>query len=308
MRIYRLSAILALLLPTLGTAFAQEALSNERSGQIARINQAITQKHARWIAGETSVSRQSDADWQYLVGLDFQPIKAEPLDDSSEKAYLPPVFDWLYNNGNFVSGVRHQGKCGSCWSFAMTAALESYVLIARRTPNRDINLSEQVMLSCSGAGSCKGGLLNADYLKTTGLPPDSFFPYNGTDSSCSGAAPGWQNSAYKIGGWGGVTKNINSIKAALVKYGPLPTALMVYEDFMHYKGGIYSSVSGKKIGGHAVLLVGYNDIEQYFVVKNSWGTDWGENGFFRIAYSEMNNKISFGLSTIAYHTDKPRAE
>ena len=81
---------------------------------------------------------------------------------------------------------------------------------------------------------------------------------------------------------------------------------MVYEDFMHYKSGIYSYTTGKKLGGHAILLVGYNDAESYFIVKNSWGTGWGEDGFFRIAYSEMNTVINFGLSTIAYKAAAPK--
>jgi C1A family cysteine protease len=75
---------------------------------------------------------------------------------------------------------------------------------------------------------------------------------------------------------------------------------MVYEDFKHYKSGVYSYVSGKKLGGHAILLVGYDDKEQCFIVKNSWGPDWGENGFFRIAYSELDSVVGFGKNTVAY--------
>ena len=78
--------------------------------------------------------------------------------------------------------------------------------------------------------------------------------------------------------------------------------MLVYEDFRHYKSGIYSRVSGKYLGGHAVLLVGYNDDEEYFMVKNSWGPDWGEDGYFRIAYSEMRSRVFFGgLYSLAYH-------
>ena len=76
---------------------------------------------------------------------------------------------------------------------------------------------------------------------------------------------------------------------------------------MHYKSGIYSYTTGKKLGGHAVLLVGYNDAEQYFLVKNSWDTGWGEGGFFKIAYSQMDNEVNFAMSTIAYYTAKEEA-
>jgi C1A family cysteine protease len=179
--------------------------------------------------------------------------------------------------------------------------MESYVLRTQHMPGQDINLSEQVMLSCSGAGSCQGGQLNPTFLKTTGLPLEEAYPYTATDGNCSTAAAGWQDNAYKIAGWGSVSHTVAAMKAALNKYGPLPVGMMVYEDFMHYKNGIYSYTTGKKLGGHGVLLVGYNDEEQSFTVKNSWDTGWGEGGFFRIAYSEVTNSVNFGMSAVAYY-------
>ena len=139
------------------------------------------------------------------------------------------------------------------------------------------------MLSCSGTGSCNGGRLNAGYLEKSGLPPEKFYPYTATNGTCSDLIEGWQNEAYKIGDYKSVWRNESSLKKALVKYGPLPTAMMVYEDFMHYKSGIYSHVTGKKLGGHAVMLIGYNDAEEYFIVKNSSSVKWGEEGYFKIA-------------------------
>ena len=62
--------------------------------------------------------------------------------------------------------------------------------------------------------------------------------------------------------------------------------MTVYKDFTHYKSGIYKHVDGNKLGGHAVTIVGYNDAEKYWLVRNSWGTHWGENGYFKIAYGE----------------------
>jgi C1A family cysteine protease len=201
-----------------------------------------------------------------------------------------------------VTGVRNQKKCGSCWAFALTAGLESYVLRTQNKPGKDVDLSEQVMVSCSGVGSCNGGTLDADYLQSTGLPLETDYPYTATDGNCSSASPGWEKTAYKIGGWNSVSHTLASMKSALVKYGPLPTAMWVYEDFMHYKSGVYSYTTGKKLGGHAVVIVGYNDAEQYFTVKNSWGPGWGEDGFFRIAYSEITDSVGFGFSTIAYQS------
>jgi hypothetical protein len=93
---------------------------------------------------------------------------------------------------------------------------------------------------------------------------------------------------------------VDALKNGLYRYGPLVTTMRVYSDFFYYNGGIYSYSSGSYQGSHGVLLVGYDDIEQYFIVKNSWGTDWGESGYFRIAYSELNSVTSLGFWTIAY--------
>jgi len=294
--------VLAAALFAAAPASGQEALSGDVKQQIKEVQDAIEKTGAKWTAGETSVSYDRE-NWPNLVGLDFAPIDAEPI-ELEAAAELPAALDWRDANGNFVTGPKNQKKCGSCWAFSMTGGLESYTLLKKNTPGQDLDLSEQVMLSCSGAGSCKGGRLTAGYLQKTGLPLESAYPYTGADGSCSSAAPGWQAGASKIGAWGSVSGNLTAIKTALVKYGPLPIAYMVYEDFMHYKSGIYSYTTGKRLGGHAVLLVGYNDAEKYFSVKNSWDTTWGEQGFFRIAYSQLDNSVNFGLSTIAYRAAK----
>ncbi|MCX5791891.1 MAG: C1 family peptidase [Elusimicrobia bacterium] len=283
-------------------AFSQQTLSGDVKDQIKTVQDAIKKAGAKWTAGETSVSANRE-DWKYLVGLNFQTVDAEPI-ELVTAAELPPSIDWRAANGNYVTAPRNQKKCGSCWAFAMTAGLEAYTLLKQNTPDVDLDLSEQVMVSCSGAGSCNGGQLSAGFLQKTGLPLESAYPYTATDGSCATAAAGWQASAYKVGAWGSVSKNLTAIKTALIKYGPLPTAMMVYEDFMHYKTGVYSYTTGKKLGGHAILLVGYNDEGQYFILKNSWDTGWGENGFFRVAYSEMGTVVNLGLSTIAYRTSK----
>ena len=302
--IFGLAAFLMILAGS-APAFSKDSVAANIKEQIALIQTLITQNGGKWVAGETSLSNLSMEEWQMRVGLNFKALNAPDIPELT--AVTPPAsLDWRNSNGSYVTGIRNQAKCGSCWAFSLTGGLESYVLITSSRPGADIDLSEQVMLSCSGAGSCNGGYLDAGYLQSTGLPLETVYPYTATDGVCSSASAGWQSSAYKIGSWGSVPKKLASIKAALAALGPLPTAFMVYEDFMHYKSGIYSYATGKKLGGHAVLLVGYNDAENYFIVKNSWGTGWGEDGFFRIAYSEMNNVINFGLSTVAYKAAAPK--
>jgi len=287
------------------TAFAQGPAFSALDAEIADLNSAIQKKGAQWTAGETSLSRLSPEELKKRVGTGELKINAKPVpEDMGILSALPASLDWRSQDGDFVSAIKDQGNCGSCWAFAMTGGLESNALLTRAATGY-ANLSEQVLISCGGVGSCNGGTLNAKFLETTGLPPDSYYPYTATNGNCSAAAPDWRSATYKIGSWGSVSRRLSSIKSALAKYGPLPTSFLVFADFKHYKSGVYSHIPGLSdifhfLGGHAVLIVGYNDDGQYFIVKNSWGKDWGEGGYFRIAYSELRTDSLFGLSTIAY--------
>lgn len=84
---------------------------------------------------------------------------------------------------------------------------------------------------------------------------------------------------------------VAALKAAVYNRGPVNVGYMVYEDFSSYRSGVYEYTWGKAQGGHGVVIVGYDDTKQCFIVKNSWGTGWGENGYFRIAYSQVNNEV-----------------
>jgi hypothetical protein len=229
---------------------------------------------------------------------------------------LPLSFDWADNGGNFVTSVKEQGSsCGSCWAFSSVAALESKALITFNTPGVDLDLSEQIVLSCTGGqSSCQLGYLNeaADFLKNYGTSLDSCYPYTGTDGNCSQACANWQQNAYKIESWryvsSGNAPNLSTIKNALYTDGPLPVWMKIHQDFYSYGQGVYSYVSGNYAGNHFVLIVGWDDSVNAFRCKNSWGTDWGEAGFFWIAYSELydgtsdpnNLRTAFGTWTYAF--------
>jgi uncharacterized protein (TIGR03437 family) len=277
--------------------------------ELVNIQRAIKAKKGKWVAGETSVSRLSPAELKKRLGLNT-PTRVGKDKILPKRSYkvdaLPVALDWRNNGGNYVTPIRDQGSCGSCWAFATTAGLESSALIAGQTPNTDLDLAEQILLSCSGAGDCEyGGYVESasDFIRDTGLPLEGYDRYTATDGNCNDACPTWTYSTYKIGNWSYVattSPSVSALKNALYTYGPLPTTFAVYSDFYYYQGGIYTYTYGSYQGGHAVLLVGYNDTEKYFVVKNSWGTDWGESGYFRIAYSELSSVVNFGDYTLAY--------
>jgi C1A family cysteine protease len=283
--------------------------------ELESIQQAIHSRGAKWIAGDTSIARLSLAERSMRARL------IKPRHTGQEKlltahleqaASAPASLDWRNINGqNYVTPIRNQGSCGSCWAFASAAALEASRLITANTPNTDLNLAEQILVSCSGAGDCNGGYINtaADFMRNVGLPVESCYPYTGTNGTCSNACANYQSSTYKILSWNWVTTTSNttvdSLKSAVYTYGPLLTTMDVYSDFSYYHSGVYTYTSGGYLGGHAVLIVGYDDPGQYFTVKNSWGTGWGESGYFKIGYSELNSVVNFGDWTIAYASAAP---
>jgi C1A family cysteine protease len=281
--------------------------------ELENIQAAIQVGNARWMAGETSVSKLPFEEKKMLLGA-LKPVitgtESLLMRSKARVTALPAKFDWRNNNGkNFVTPVRNQGSCGSCWAFATTGGLEAVTLIAQNTPGIDLNLAEQVLVRCSGAGDCQyGGYPGSasDFMRDSGLPVENCYPYTATDGSCSPTCPDWQADSYRIQNWTYITtwsSSIDAIKGALYDYGPLPTTMDVYSDFFGYAGGIYSHVDGGLAGGHAVLIVGYDDEDQCFIVKNSWGTGWGESGYFRIDYSQFSNEVEFGYFTIAYETE-----
>jgi len=303
--------IQALILFSVILFFAVPVFSSHE--ELDEVKNAIKAKGAHWVANETSVSILPHDHRKGRVGA-LKPISTgmETVLSSSAleaaAATLPSSLDWRnYNGYLYVTPVRDQLNCGSCWAFATTAALESNVLITENLPGHDVDLSEQVLVSCSdpNRSNCNGGYIDtaANYIHNIGLPPETCFPYTATNNSCRNACASYQSNTDKTYGWHWVTTTTPTaavIKAALSTYGPLVTTMDVYSDFFYYKTGVYTHVSGTLEGGHAILIVGYDDAGQYFIVKNSWGTDWGELGYFKIAYSQLSNAVGFGDYTIAY--------
>lgn len=185
------------------------------SSELDNVRAAIESRGAKWIAGETAISRLSHEERAKRLGL-IEPVFAGKeqaiypptfnLRALSEIYTLPPSLDWRnYYGGNYVTPVKNQGSCGSCWAFATTAALESYVLINNNLPSTALDLSEQVLISCSGAGSCGGGgtPAAASFIRDIGLPLEGCYPYIASDGDCTAACENWQSTTYKIGAWTG---------------------------------------------------------------------------------------------------------
>jgi len=289
--------------------------------ELGDIQAAIKAKGVKWNAEKTSVSRLSPEERKMRLGLILHAPAPEEEALTNQEAVSSGLtslsggsLDWrTYAGnlsippGNYVTPVKDQGNCGSCWAFATTAALESYALLHSLNSYPLDDLSEQVLISCGRSGSCRGGYIDSasDFIHNTGLPSESCYPYMASNGKCKNACLNWGQNAYKIANWAWVattTPTVDAIKSALNTYGPLVTTMNVYTDFFYYKSGVYQYASGKYQGGHAILIVGYDDSGSppYFIVKNSWGTGWGDSGYFKIAQSELSSKVLFGQWTIAY--------
>jgi C1A family cysteine protease len=286
--------------------------SGPAQSEVDRIRAAIVQKGAHWTARVTPLSGLPLNKKRRWTGVlpprstvsYTNPKYSQRLPGSPA---LPARFDWRnYNGQNYVSSVKDQGQCGSCWAFAVTAALESKAMITQ-SKSDNLDLSEQIVLSCSQAGSCDGGWPDqaASFLTATGTAGQSYYPYTAQNGSCSTAGNGWQSNAYKMKNWTYVVENavptVDAVKNALSSGGPLVVTMNVYEDFFSYSAGVYSYTTGALAGAHAVVIVGWNDADQAFIIKNSWGEDWGEAGYFEIGYSELNSVTQLGQQmTLVY--------
>lgn len=279
------------------------------SDELRQIKDKIKEKKAKWTAGETEISKLSPEERKKRVAKELKTTFPDAKEITPPIVSLAPTLDWRNNNGNFITPVKNQGGCGSCWAFATTANTESAVLLKNNTPysQNPVDLSEQVMVSCSGAGSCSGGYMDPSYVVNTGLPAESCYPYTATNGNCSSACANWQASASKISDYKVInTSDVNTVKNAIATYGPLTAGMDVYSDFFSYLSGVYSYVTGTYQGGHAIQLVGYDDSTQSFILKNSWGTGWGEAGFFKVAYSQLTSSPRILYSTFyAFNTTNP---
>lgn len=279
------------------------------SAEIDEIRRAINSHGAKWIAQENPISLLPEDQRRMRLGALEEPAFPEGMTNkfSYAPASVPSAFDWRNVSGNnFVTPVRDQGNCGDCWAFAVTAALESKALINFNWSGTNLNLSEQIVLSCSGAGSCDGGspTTASRFLTTTGTNLESCYPYTAQNGNCTSACPNWQDSTYKINNWSyisnGSSPAASALKNAIYSSGPVVAVFDVYTDFFSYSSGVYSYVSGNYEGGHAILIVGWDDADSAFIVKNSWGTYWGESGYFRIAYSKLTGKTKFAQTSYSY--------
>lgn len=233
--------------------------------------------------------------------------KSEMLDRNTPLEIAPSTslsaFGW---NGSKTSTiVQYQGICGSCWAFTSAAVYETNYLLKN---GKKLDVSEQAILDCAvdksgnDAGSCDGGWYGGvfDYLTVKGAKTESEDPYKGKSGFCSSSS----KTKYTVIKWGYVRRDagipsVKEMKEAIAKYGAVAATVKVTPAFQAYKSGIFdehASVSAPNDVNHAITIVGWDDGKQAYLVKNSWGPNWGDKGYIWVEYG--SNNIGYGAAWV----------
>jgi predicted secreted protein len=240
--------------------------------------------------------------------------------DQSVGVTVPSSFNWCDQGG--CTPIKDQGACGSCWAFATVGLLESKIKLLDGIQQ---DLSEQYLVSCNTDGwGCCGGDWAHDYHLSkkppsesqAGAVMESSFPYGSASTPCGSPEIGCGGPyphPYKITSWAYVPEitswdyvgpaegvpAANVIKQAIYDHGPVAVGICVGASFAHYTGGVFQTNETCDYDvNHGVVLVGWNDTYGAWILRNSWGTSWGESGYMRIKYGTSN--VGYSANYVTY--------
>lgn len=198
----------------------------------------------------------------------------------------------------WVTDVKNQETCGSCWAFSVASSIESSFAIKNR---KKIDLSEQDLVNCiEAAKGCTGGTPPVVFMElvTTGkkIKAETEEPYINMEGACKIGNSGYEVVNYGFVGSGfldvifGIIPSVEEIKEAIANHGAVSCCIVSTKEFMNHRSGIFEQyVSSDAIVNHAISIIGWDDNKGSWLVKNSWGAYWGENGYAWVKYG--SNKI-----------------
>ncbi|XP_027347327.1 senescence-specific cysteine protease SAG39-like [Abrus precatorius] len=238
--------------------------------------------------------------------------KVHRLETSSGKSFkydsvtaIPATMDWRKRGA--VTPIKDQGICGSCWAFATVGAIEG---IHQITSGELISLSEQELVDCviGDSNGCNGGYMEDGFnfiTKKGGITSEDYYPYKGANKHCKVKKE--SEIVAEMKGYEEVPTNNEKALLKAVANQPVAVSIEAGESaFQFYSSGIFTGKCGTDLD-HAVTIVGYgksSDGRKYWIVKNSWGTGWGEKGYIRM---ERDIAAKEGLCGIAMNAAYPIA-
>ena len=252
----------------------------------------------------------------------FSPDVLSQLEEEGQKSFLsfephmkvglPAEFDWRKANPGCISPIKDQKFCGSCYSFSVTGALETRMCLASQGRVR-AELSQQDIISCDSNNlKCQGDRLDNTwkYLENVGTTSLYCKPYqsmNGSVPPCSNRCVNSTVSFFRYrarpGTWK-VLNNVDQIKYEILNNGPMSAGMATFEDFETYKGDIFIHTAGKQTDHHAVSIFGWGYSakyrSEYWILRNSWGPTWGEQGYFKILFGmyEVDSMVNASLPLV----------
>lgn len=231
----------------------------------------------------------------------FNGLKPEDIMHASPVEEVLPTspIDWQAKGA--VTPVKNQGQCGSCWAFSTTGGVEGMNFIAKGSL---VGLSEQQLVDCAGSQGnmgCNGGLMDYGFAyiqKNSGICTESSYPYTARDGSCKSSS--CTASGSTVSAWTDVRSGSSSALGSQLESGPVSVAIEADQSaFQFYSSGILTGVCGTNLD-HGVLLTGFGTDGptglQYWRVKNSWGSSWGEAGYIRMVAGKNECGITLAAS------------
>lgn len=210
---------------------------------------------------------------------------------------LPDSFDYRDIDGvDYTTAVKNQVPAPTCEAYGLCASLETMMQYEQQEIYEP-DLSETFLYFFAGGTYEAGGVLlddAAEYLVSTGVPDEGIFPdpHRNYDYDFESLTlPGWEDRTVKITEWGWVDDDPDSIKQGLIDHGPLVICVVQRSDFFSYSRGVYKPIRFLPIvNGHVITIVGYDDHDECWIVKNSAGPNWGDDGYVRISYDAHSKK------------------
>jgi cathepsin B len=336
-KILQTSLLLGLLVVALTIEVAEDVSSNnvlrlaKMKLEAQNIVDTVNSKQSLWKAEvNTRFAYMDLEDKRALMGTIMDGVDDAKNDGVPEKSItgkdddLPASFDSRIAQNSVckdvISEIQDQSHCGSCWAVAAASTMSDRICL-KSNGKVKVDISALDLLSCAMSFGCKGGIpvaawfyyyhnglvSGSNYDAHAGCKPYPFPPKSREDfqtPKCTQECQKDYGNTYEEDKHYGKSFSQKwwfhetDIRREIMQNGPVEAGFYVYEDFMHYKEGVYKYTSGKFLGGHAVRVIGWGEEKgtKYWLIANSWNTSWGENGLFKILRGSNECKIESSIT------------